>query len=147
MPVLRLLVVLACTGSLAFAADDAWAKVQKLQSGQELRIFLKGSTRSLEAQFAELTDESVVVVEKDTQKAITRDTIERIDARPPATKQKPRIKSDMKVEERPLGTGLTPTERNTSRPSQSTSSGFSLESGGKPPFENVYRRIAGKPAP
>jgi hypothetical protein len=136
-----LLIIMA--GLAAAAADDPWSKVASLEIGQELRIFSKGSARPLEARFAELTDESLVIIEKDTQRAIERASIQRIDARP--AKAKPRVKSETKSETRPLGTGMTPGERNTSRPSQSTSSGISLE--GKPDFETIYRRGAAQPKP
>lgn len=130
----KLLLVLSSVA--AFAADDPWTKVQELKSGQELRVTRKASPQPMLAQFGELTDENLVVIVKDTQKAIPRDEIDRIEARP--IKKGSRIKSETKVETPPLGTGNTPAERNTSRPSQSTSSGMSFE--GKPGFELVYRR-------
>jgi hypothetical protein len=120
----------------ALAAENPWSKVQELKSGQELRILKKGSPQPMLAQFGELTDENLIVIVKDTQKAIPRDDIDRIEARP--VHKSSRVKSSTKVETPPLGTGSTPQERNTSRPSQSTSTGFSIE--GKPGFEVVYRR-------
>jgi hypothetical protein len=129
----KLLVLLAAA---AFAAEDPWTKVQELKSGQELRVVRKGSVQPMEVRFGEATEDNLIVIVKDTQKAVPREEIERIDARP--VKKGSRIKTETKVETPPLGTGSTPLERNTSRPSQSTSSGLSIE--GKPGFETVYRR-------
>jgi hypothetical protein len=128
--------MLVISAAAAMAADDPWTKVQELKSGQELRVIKKGSPQPVMAQFGELTDENLVVIVKDTQKAIARDDIERIDARP--VKKGSRVKTESRVETAPPGTGDTPQERNTSRPSQSTSSNISFE--GKPGFETVYRR-------
>jgi hypothetical protein len=129
----RLLLVLSMA---AVAAENPWTRVQELNSGQELRIVRKGSAQPIVAQFAELTEENLVIITKDTQKAIPRGDIDRIDARP--VKKGSRMKTETKVETTPPGTGNTPPERNTSRPSQSTSSSVSFE--GKPGFETVYRR-------
>jgi hypothetical protein len=131
-----LLKIMLLVSLAAFAAENPWAKVQELKSGQEMRIVKKGSVQPVMAQFSELSDENLVVIVKDTQKAIPRDEIERIDARP--MHKGSRVKSHTKVETPPLGTGNTPQERNTSRASQSTSSGFSIE--GKPGFETIYKR-------
>jgi hypothetical protein len=131
-----LLKLMLMVSMAAVAAENPWTKVQELKSGQELRIVKKGSPQPVLAQFGELTDDNLVVIIKDTQKAIPREDIDRIEARP--TKKASRVKSETKVETAPLGTGNTPTERNTSRPSQSTSSSVSLE--GKPGFELIYRR-------
>ncbi|HYO81974.1 MAG TPA: hypothetical protein VES20_11260 [Bryobacteraceae bacterium] len=139
---LKLIAIAVCTTFACMAAEEPWTKVEKLQSGQELRVTTTGAAKPLEARFAELTGDRVVVVEKDTQRAIPRDQIERIDARP--AKAKARIKSETKVEQGQLGTGLTPGDRNTSRPAQNTSSGFSIE--GKAGFENVYQRRSVRPA-
>ena len=41
------LILLVLSATLAFAADDPWAKVKDLKTGTELRIYKKGSSQPL----------------------------------------------------------------------------------------------------
>jgi len=76
------LLLLLCAAALAFGADDPWAKIKELKSGTELHVFKRGATQFLTVKMDELTDENLVVINKNVQLAIPRDQIERIDARP-----------------------------------------------------------------
>lgn len=122
------LVVLAATA--AFAADDAWQRVKDTKSGTDLRVFRKGSTQPLLVQMGELTDDSLVVIEKKAERAIPREEIDRVDSRPP----KPTW-----VKEEKTSNSINPDGRN----SNSYSSGYSKGSRGD--FETIYRRPAPPP--
>ena len=76
------MLLLLCAAALAFGADDPWAKIKELKSGTELHVFKRGATQFLTVKMDELTDENLVVINKNVQLAIPRDQIERIDARP-----------------------------------------------------------------
>src|SRR5215831_9702774 len=76
----RLLLLLAAAA--AFAADNPWDKVKELKSGTEIRIARKGVAQPIEAKLDEVRDDAVVVVVKNEQKAIPKDEIDRLDARP-----------------------------------------------------------------
>jgi hypothetical protein len=125
----------------AFGADDPWAKVKEIKSGTDLRVIRKGSAQPLLVKMDELTDESLLVVNKNAQMAIPRDQIDRIDSRP----AKPRWVKETKTsvnsgEVKPAAPG---SEGTAPGPSSSTSTGYSIGSRGD--FETVYRRSA--PAP
>src|ERR1019366_2921783 len=79
---MRKLVLLFCTALVAFAADDPWAKVKELKTGTELRVYKKGAAQPLLVKMDELTDDNLVVINKNEQTAITRDQIDRVDYRP-----------------------------------------------------------------
>src|SRR3954471_9821659 len=81
---IRNLAILLSAAALAVAADNPWDKVKELKSGAEVRIVRKGVAQPIEAKFDELTDESVLIVDKNEQKAIPREEVERLDARPKA---------------------------------------------------------------
>lgn len=120
---------------MLLAEEDPWAQVRKLESGQELRIIKKGTQLPVTAQFGDLTDQNLIVIMKDTEKAIPLDDIDRIDARPPHKGS--RVRTQTKVESPAPGTGGTPQNR-SSRSAQTTTSGLSFEA--KPGFDTVYRR-------
>src|SRR4051812_5360779 len=67
-----------------FAAEteDPWKKVRAIKTGTELRIFRSGTAESIMAQFAELTDDNLVVIIKNVQVALPRDKVVRVDYRP-----------------------------------------------------------------
>ncbi len=123
-----LLLILAATA--AFSADDPWQKVKDLKSGTDLRVFRKGATQPLLVQMGELTDDNLVVIEKKAERAIPREEIDRIDARPP----KPTWVKEEKASD-------------TVNPDGSHSSGYSsgYSRGSRVDFETIYRRPA--PAP
>jgi hypothetical protein len=138
---IRNLAILFSAAALAAAADDPWKKVKELKSGAEVRIVRHGVAQPLEARFDELTDENVLVVVKNEQKAIPRAEIDRLDARP---KGGSRVTTETKSktedpDTRPQG---SPQAR-PPVPGQSSSSSVSI--GGKPGYETLYRRAAGAP--
>ncbi|MCU1235466.1 MAG: hypothetical protein JWP63_3433, partial [Candidatus Solibacter sp.] len=77
-----------------FGADDPWAKVKELKSGTELRVYKKGAGQPLNVKMGDLTDENLIVIDKKEQTAISRDVIERIDARPTG---KSRVTTESKI--------------------------------------------------
>ena len=48
----------------------------------ELQVYKRGSLQPLTVKMDELTDQNLIVINKNAQTAILRDDIERIDARP-----------------------------------------------------------------
>jgi hypothetical protein len=128
---------LILTAAVLFSADDPWKKVRELKSGTEMRIYKTSAKQPITANMDELKDESLVVVVKNEQVAISRDEIDRIDARPPQTGS--RVTKETKAtinthESQPA----TPGSRNPSGPSSSQSSSLSI--GSKPGFETIFRR-------
>src|ERR1035438_267372 len=79
---MRKLALFLVTALLAFGADDPWAKVKELKTGAELRVYKKGATQPLLVKLDELTDENLVVIDKNRQTAIAREQIDRVDYRP-----------------------------------------------------------------
>ena len=82
--------LLVFTAILTCGADDPWAKVKDLKTGTELRVYKKGASQPLLVKMDELTDENLVVVNKNAQVAIAKDQIDRVDFRP----AKPRMTKD-----------------------------------------------------
>ncbi|MFN7995053.1 MAG: hypothetical protein U0Q18_15705 [Bryobacteraceae bacterium] len=122
--------VLMLAGAAAFAADDAWQKVKDVKSGTELRVFRKGSSQPLQAQMGELTEGALVVIEKNAERAIPREEIDRIEARPPKSAW---------VKEEKTKDAVSPDGSNSS----SYSSGYSK--GPRGDFETIYRRHSPPP--
>ena len=139
---IRKLAILFSAAALSAAAQStSWDKVKALKSGTELRIVQQGVEKPIEATFDELREDDLLVVVKNEQKAIPKYQIERIDARP---KGGSRVtpQSSSKTEQpdtRPQGSPQT----RPPVPGASHSSGLSI--GGKPAFENVYRRLGHGP--
>jgi hypothetical protein len=130
----------------ALAAADPWAKVKDLKTGAELRVIRQGVLKPILATFAGLSDESLIIVEKNEQKAIPRAGIDRLDARPPQTSS--RIVKETRTtasNDPPAAEPYRPTP-NRSVPGPSGSSSSSLSLGGKPDFETIYRRLPAPPA-
>jgi hypothetical protein len=142
-------VFLLCTALLAFGADDPWTKLKELKTGTELRVYKKDSAQPLLVKMDELTDDNLVVINKNEQTAIARDQIDRVDYRP-SGKSRVTKESTTKVND---GAGdpkaVIPSPRpGPAGPSTSTSSGLSI--GSKPDFETIYKRPTGgapKPQP
>ena len=79
---MRPLILLLAMPLFAFGAEDAWAKLRDVKSGSELKVYKVGSTSPLLVKMGELTDENLVIIEKNKQTAIPRDQIDRVEARP-----------------------------------------------------------------
>jgi len=74
-------ILILCSCAFAYGADDPWSKVKSLKTGTDLQVYRRGSTQPLQVKMDELTNENLVVISKNSQTAIARDEIERIDAR------------------------------------------------------------------
>ena len=86
----------------ALGADDPWAKVRALKTGSELRIFQKGAAQPTVAQFGDVGEDALTVIVKNAQTAIPKDSIDRIDFRPPKVVK--RNDSGVSVESKPYET-------------------------------------------
>lgn len=132
---------LLLTTCALFAADDHWDKVRDLKSGTEIRVYKTGSKTPVIAKIDEANEARLVLVIKDTQTAIPKEEIERVDARPAQSGSRVRTESETKTtnpEIKPSTPGSA--QQGPSTPSTSTSSGLSV--GSNPGFETIYRRTA-----
>lgn len=133
---MKTLLLMLLSSLLIFAGDDPWAKVNDLNSGSDVRIYQYGSKQVLTGKFASLSEESVVVVIKNEERAIPRAEIFRIDARPSGLKARVRkethTQQDVTAKDatRPRPQGSNP------GPSTTTSSGVMFE--GKADFQTIY---------
>jgi hypothetical protein len=143
---MRKLLLLLCPALLAFGADDPWAKVKELKTGTELRVYKKGAALPLVVKMDELTDDNLVVIDKNKQTAIARDQIDRVDYRP-SGKSRVTKETTTKVND---GVGdpkaVIPGPQQQGTPGPSTSSSSNVSFGSKPDFETIYRRPTGAPA-
>jgi hypothetical protein len=127
--------------SVAFAADDAWAKVKALSSGTELRIVKTGSRTPILAKLDEATDESLIIATKTEQISIAKDQIEKIEFRPKQTSS--RLVRETTTDNTPVNKDAarpSPGPARTPGPSGSSSSNVSI--GGKPDFQVIWTRLA-----
>ena len=142
---MRKLAFLLCTALMAFGADDPWAKVKELKTGTELRVYKKGAAQPLLVKMDELTDDNLLVIDKNQQTAIARDLIDRVDYRPSGKSRvvkETTTKSNDGVGD-PKAVVPGPQQQGNPGPSTSTSSNVSI--GSKPDFETIYRRPTGGP--
>lgn len=134
---MRKSLLVLCTAILAFAADDPWAKLKDVKSGTELRVYKKGTMQPLLVKMGELSDDNLVVINKNEQTAIARDQIDRVDCRPSGKSRVTRETTSKDNANDPKA--LLPSGMNrTYGTSSSTSSSLSI--GSKPDFETIYRR-------
>ena len=136
--------LLLCAAALAFAADNPWTKVKEIKTGTELHVFKRGATQFLTVKMDELTEENLVVISKNTQLAIPRDQIDRIDARPNG---RARTMTNTQTAEQNAATDPRSTIPGPNQPpgalhaqTTTTSSGVTWT---KQDFETIYRRTAG----
>jgi len=101
-------IIILCAAAIAFGADDPWAKVKELKTGTELQVYKRGSIQPLAVKMDELTDQNLIVINKNAQTAILRDNIDRIDARPSG---KTRTVNETKVNEKNAATALASARR------------------------------------
>jgi hypothetical protein len=129
---------------LGLAAQDPWTKVRELAPGAEIRIYKTDGKPPVQAKFAELTNDNLVVVVKNEQLAVARDAILRLDARP----EKKRVRTESRSTSYDPGSDgslARPQPRGTRPgPGTSTSSGVTFE--GKAEFETIYTRRPQRPA-
>ena len=60
-------IITLCAAALAFGADDPWAKVKELKTGAELQVYKRGSVQPLSVKMDELTDQNLIVINKNAQ--------------------------------------------------------------------------------
>jgi hypothetical protein len=139
-------VIILCAAAVAFGADDPWAKVKELKTGAELHVYKRGVVQPLVVKMDELTADNLVVVVKNTQTAIPRDQIERIDARPSG---RTRQVTNTQNAEQNAATDPRSTIPGPNQPpgavhaaSTTTASGVTWT---KQDFETIYRKTAGSP--
>jgi hypothetical protein len=88
----KLAALLFATSFILYAdknvAADPWDKVRDLKTGSDLRIYKTGVTEPVRAQFADVTERKLLVIIKNSETAITKSEIERIDYQPPPTKSR-----------------------------------------------------------
>ncbi len=138
---IRNLAIVIAAAALAAAAENSWDKVKEMKSGTEIRIVRRGVAQPIESKFGDATDENVVIIVKNEQKAIPKEEIDRLDARPTGSS---RVSTETKhTNERP--TAGPPQSKPTEKPNvpgSTYSSGVNI--GSKPAYETIYRRPAEK---
>src|SRR5947209_19339008 len=134
-------ILILCVSTLAFGADDPWAKVKELKTGTELQVFKRGSAQPLTVKMDELTDDNLVVINKNEHTAISREEIERIDARSGGRTRTPTepktTETNPATDPRSTIPGPNSPPGAMAHPSTELSSGVTWT---KPGFETVYRR-------
>uniref|UniRef100_Q01Z08 Uncharacterized protein n=1 Tax=Solibacter usitatus (strain Ellin6076) TaxID=234267 RepID=Q01Z08_SOLUE len=141
---MRKLLFPLCFALALLGADDPWAKVKELKTGTELRVYKRGSLQPMTVKMGDLTEENLVVINKNAETAIARDEIDRIESRPSG---KPRVTTESKMSTKdvtgdPKAVIPAPNARGVSSGSgNSTSSGISV--GSRPDFETIYQRPTG----
>lgn len=140
MGYMKTLVAVFSLISLAFGADDPWTKVKDLSSGAEVRILKSGAKEPITGNFSEADDERIIVVVKNTQMALDKSAIERLEARPMAAKRTRTESRTQKLDpSAELAKPKVPVPGSRPTPDlQSTSSGVTFT--GKPAFELIYRK-------
>ena len=135
--------ILLCA-AVALGADDPWAKVKELKTGAELKVYKRGAAQPLSVKLGELTEENLVVINKNQETAIPRDEIDRIEARAAG---RTRTITDTQTAEKNAATdprsnipGPNSPPGAMHAPSTTTSSGVTWTS---QPFETIYHRTAG----
>ena len=141
---MRKLAFFLCAALLAFAADDPWAKLKELKTGSELRVYKKGAAQPLLVKMDELTDDNLVVINKNEQSAIARDQIDRVDYRP-SGKSRVTKESTTKVNDGVGDPKAVIPSPNPGAPTSTTSTSSSLSIGSKPDFETIYKRPPSPP--
>jgi hypothetical protein len=141
---MRKLLFPLCFALALLGADDPWARVKELKTGTELRVYKRGAAQPLTVKMGDLTEDNLVVIDKNAETAIARDQIERIESRPSG---KPRVKTESKTSTKdvtgdPKAVIPAPNSRGVgSGPGASTSTGISM--GSRPDFETIYQRPTG----
>ena len=148
----RLLFVLPL---LALGADDPWTKVREVKSGTELLIYKQGLKKAIAAKMDEATETRLMIVIGESQVAIPKAEIDRIEQRPlpkgsRVTRETKTTKGvfDSAADGHADGHGQPMKQGQTKPPaSASSSTSSSVSIGGKAPFEPLYRRPLTSPKP
>src|SRR5450755_2828630 len=129
---------------IAFGADDPWAKLKELKTGTELRVYKKGAAQPLLVKMDELTDDNLVVINKNEQTAIARDQIDRVDYRP-SGKSRVTKETTTKVNDGVGDPKAVIPSPNPGAPGSTTSTSSNVSFGSKPDFETIYKRPPSPP--
>ena len=136
---------------LALAADDPWTKVREVKSGTELRIYKKGYKAPIAAKMDEATQDKLIIVIGESQVAIPKEEVDRIEQRPlpKGSRVTRETKTTKGVFDSDADSHGQPTKLGQTKPpaSATSSSSSSVAIGGKPPFEPLYRRPLTSPKP
>jgi len=120
--------------------DDTWAKVKELKSGTEIRVYKKGMAQPVLAKAGDATDDKLIIIVKNSQSAIDKKDIDRIEARLAGGKRTTMTSTSKSIDPTSQTTdGVRP--ENYPRPGTSSSAGMSI--GSKPDFETIYQRRPG----
>ena len=65
---------------------DPWENVRNLKTGSDLRIYKAGGAVPVLAKSADVTERKLIVIIKNTETAINKAEIERVDYQPPPNK-------------------------------------------------------------
>jgi len=122
--------------ALASGAEEPWAKVRELPGGSELRIYKTGAKSPLLATLYSASADALVVIVKNAQMSISKDRIERLDARPPQSGSRLSMETRKTIGTREAA--ATGRVKDSSLPPSSTAGSVKLKS--RPGFETVYRR-------
>lgn len=137
-------ILLVCLFAVvAVRADDAWNKVKEVKTGTELRVYKTGAKQPIAAKFSDATDDNLIIILKNEEKAIPKEEIERIDYRPAGNSNRVRTETRNTTdvpEGQPVGPRPTP---GANVPGTSSSSTMSM--GSKPDFETLYRKPPAHP--
>ena len=136
---------------LALAADDPWTQVREVKSGTELRIYKKGYKAPIAAKMDEATQDKLIIVIGESQVAIPKEEVDRIEQRPlpKGSRVTRETKTTKGVFDSDADSHGQPTKLGQTKPpaSATSSSSSSVAIGGKPPFEPLYRRPLTSPKP
>ncbi|MEO8591934.1 MAG: hypothetical protein ABI759_01305 [Candidatus Solibacter sp.] len=142
----HLLLFLALPLLVWSADEDAWAKLKDVKTGAELRVYKVGSAQPMLVKMDELTDDNLVIIEKNKQVAIPRTQLDRVEARP-ISKGSTLNKRTTTTSSDGVGDpkAVIPGPQQGSPGAHSTTSTSTSVSFDKPGFEVVYRRQAAPP--
>ncbi len=127
---------------MLFADEGAWDKVRAVEAGTDLRIFKRDVKAPVIARMDEATDDHLIVLLQDSQVAIRRAEIDRIDRRPRGARVTRVSKHAHRVGGNPGEQGQ-PVVQGTSASSAVANAARTdtLTFRSKAPFEFLYRRV------
>lgn len=105
--------------------------------------YKKGSAQPLLAKFGDAHEDSLLIVVKNSEVAVPKDQIDRIDYRP-ARPGGHVVKETKTTEEDPTKAKEPPAGMNGRQEGVGSSTSTSVNFQGKPDFETIYRRPVGK---
>ena len=138
--------------SLPASGSDDWDKVKELASGSDLKIYERGSAQPKLAKYADATDSSLIIIVKNEQVSITKEVIDRIEARPPLKKGGKKVVRETRVDDPAMPSSDAGPHGPTAGPQRGApgapnySSSTSILYGDNRDYSTVYRRASRAPA-